>query len=40
LFHGDDGTFWQSGNPIDVGDEEFSGAGALDSAGRPDSRDY
>ena len=36
LFHGDDGTLWQSGNAIDVGDEKFSSAGALDSAGRSD----
>jgi hypothetical protein len=33
LFHGDDGTSWQSGNPIDVGDEEFSSAGRSIQAG-------
>jgi hypothetical protein len=31
--HGDDGTVWQSGNTIDVGDEKFSSAGALDLTG-------
>ena len=33
MFHGDDGTVWQSGYAADVGDEKFSSAGSVGSAG-------
>jgi hypothetical protein len=32
LFHADDGTLWQSGNPMDVGAEEFSSVGRFSRA--------
>jgi hypothetical protein len=33
MFHGDDGTVWQSGYAADVGDEKFSSGGSVGSAG-------